>query len=445
VRHSYLAVLAAWACAACAAAEAEPRALELTLRRAVEIATSAEGNTRIQLAGEAVGQARSRAAQARAALLPNFDATVAQQSQTRNLAAFGLRIETPFPGVAIPRFVGPFNVFDARTTATQNLLDLSAIRRFQASRAALRGLEREQGAVAEQVAAQAAKAYLAAVRAQAEIDAVQANLALAEAVLRQARRLKDAGTGTGIEITRAGVQLANERQRLLVAENQLRRAYLQLLRVLNASLATRLSLSERLAYHPVDAELLAKAEELALAARPELQAQREREESARLAAAAVRWERIPSVAAFGDYGTIGTGADAALPTRTVGVAMKIPLFDGGRRDARRAEAASQFRQEQIRTHDLQEQIRLEVILAADALRSADEQVKVAAEGLKLAEAELAQSRRRYEAGVANSLEVTDAQTRLARARDNHISALFHHEAARIDFGQATGLLDRLLD
>jgi outer membrane protein TolC len=440
-----VAALLTLACAASAQTGAEPRTLELTLRRAVEIATSAEGNTRIQLAGEAAGQARSRSAQARAALLPNFDATVSQQSQTRNLAAFGLRLETPIPGVSIPRFVGPFSVFDARTTATQSLLDLSAIRRFHSSRAAVRGFERDQEAVSDQVAAQAAKAYLAAIRAQADMDAVQANIALAEAVLKQARNLKDAGTGTGIEITRAAVQLANERQRLLVAENQLRRARLQLLRVLNANLSTRVSLSERLAYHPVDAELLAQAEELALASRAELKAQREREESARLAAAAARWERIPSVAAFGDYGTIGTGVDATLPTRTVGVAMKIPLFDGGRRDARRSEAASQFRQEQIRTHDLQEQIRLEVILAADALRSADEQVKVAAEGLKLAEAELAQSRRRYEAGVTNSLEVTDAQTRLARARDNHVSALFNHEAARIDFGQATGLLDRLLD
>lgn len=443
--HSRLAVLLSLGYAACAQTGAELRTLELTLRRAVEIATSAEGNTRIQLAGEAVGQARARAAQARAALLPNFDATVSRQSQTRNLAAFGLRIETPLPGVSIPRFVGPFSVFDARTTATQSLLDLSTIRRFQSSRAAVRGVERDREAASDQVAAQAAKAYLSAVRAQADLDAVQANITLAEAVLKQARNLKGAGTGTGIEITRAGVQLANERQRLLVAENQLRRAHLQLLRVLNANLSTRLSLNERLAYHPVDAELLAKAETLALEARPELKAQREREESARLAAAATRWERIPSVAAFGDYGTMGTGADATLPTRTAGVAVKIPLFDGGRRDARRAEAASQFRQEQIRTHDLTEQIRMEVILAADALRSADEQVKVAAEGLKLAEAELAQSRRRYDAGVANSLEVTDAQTRLARARDNHISALFSHEAARIDFGQATGLLDRLLD
>jgi outer membrane protein len=85
-----------------------------------------------------------------------------------------------------------------------------------------------------------------------------------------------------------------------------------------------------------------------------------------------------------------------------------------------------------------------VQLALDSLRSAEEQVKVAQEGLTLSENELAQARRRYDAGVANSLEVTDAQTRLARARDNQISALFSYNQARIDLGQATGAIRRMI-
>jgi len=118
----------------------------------------------------------------------------------------------------------------------------------------------------------------------------------------------------------------------------------------------------------------------------------------------------------------------------------VPVFDGGRRGGRRAEAASQFRQEHIRTTELKEQVELEVRLALDALRSAEDQVKVSEEGLSLADDELAQARRRYEAGVANGLEVTDAQTRLARARDNRIAALFNYNQARLDLGQAMGTI-----
>ena len=87
----------------------------------------------------------------------------------------------------------------------------------------------------EQVAAQVARAYLAAVRADADVEAAKANVALSEAVLKQAENQKAAGTGTGIEITRARVQLANDRQRLLVAENTRRAAGLQLLRAHRAA------------------------------------------------------------------------------------------------------------------------------------------------------------------------------------------------------------------
>ncbi|MFN0171417.1 MAG: TolC family protein [Bryobacteraceae bacterium] len=430
---------------ATAVAGAQPPKLEISLKRAVEIATSANGNARIQLSAESLKQAEMRSGQAKAALLPNVDGSVSYQSLTRNLQAFGLNVQFPIPGFQIPAFVGPFNVFDARFTAAQSLLDMSAIRRFQASRGGIRSAREDQDAAADLVASLTAKAYLSALRARADIDVVRANIELASAVVKQAENLKAAGTGTGIEITRARVQLANERQRLIAAENDLRRAQLQLVRALNVDLGTDVELTDTLVYHPVDTETIGKALPLALETRPDFKAQLRREDTARLSASAVKYERLPSVAAFGDYGSIGTAVNHSLPTRAVGVAVKVPIFDGGRRDSRHGESASLHRQEQIRSRDLKEQIRLEVQLAVDGLRSADEQVKVAAEGLKLSESELAQARRRYDAGVANSLEVTDAQTRLARARDNHVVALYAHEAARIDFGHATGLLRRLID
>ena len=148
---------------------------------------------------------------------------------------------------------------------------------------------------------------------------------------------------------------------------------------------------------------------------------------------------------FGDYGSIGTSVNNAFATRTYGLSASVPIFDGGRRDARRAEAASQYRAEHIRTTDTEKQIALEIKIALDSLRSADEEVRVAREGLQLAEAELEQARRRYMNGVAPSLEVTQSQTELARARDNEVFALFHHVQARIDLGQATGTLRKEID
>jgi outer membrane protein TolC len=248
----------------------------------------------------------------------------------------------------------------------------------------------------------------------------------------------------GIETIRARVQLANEQQRLLAVTNRRRAAELQLLRAMGQRLDSHIELDGELAYIATDATTWEKAMQTALESRADYKAQLRKEDSMRLSASATTMERLPSVSAFADYGSIGTSAGNAIPTRTYGLSVRVPVFDGGRRDARRAESASQYREEQIRTHDLREQIELEIRLALDSLSSAEQQVKVAQEGLQLAEDELASARRRYVAGVASSMEVTDAQTRLERARDNRLTALFEHNLARLDLAQAQGTVQQII-
>ncbi|MGA3261957.1 MAG: TolC family protein [Bryobacteraceae bacterium] len=429
---------------ACAAdPAAEPAPVDLSLKRAVEVAISAQGNTNIQLSGEALKQAQSRALQARAALLPDLEGAFNDRSQTVNLAAEGLTsIHLPFPGFTFPSLVGPFSTVDARLSVQQSVFDFASIRRFQASKVGVSAATQELDSTAETVAAQVARAYLAAVRADADVETANANVTLSDAVLTQAENQKKAGTGTGIEVTRAKVQLANDRQHLLVAENARRSAHLELLRAMGTPLSTEVRLTDKLGYVPIDAVTLEQAKAQALQARPDLKAQQQREENARLSASAVKMERMPSLAAFGDYGSSGISLDNNMPTRTYGISLKVPIFDGGRRDARRGEAASLYRSEQVRTGDLKQQIELDVRLSLDGLRSAEDQVKVAKEGLELADSELTQARRRYDAGVANSLEVTDAQTRLERARDNETQALYNYNVARIDLAQAMGNMRR---
>lgn len=434
-------------CGTAAAQQVDGKVLSLSLKRAVQLAIAPEGNAQIQLAGESLKQAQSRSTQARAALLPDFESYLTYRNMTLNLRANGLQFNIPtLPGLSFsfPAIVGPFNVMDARLTGTENIFDFSSIRRFQASRSGIAAAQSDLATSEEQVAARVARAYLGAIRADADVETAHANVTLSKAVLDQAESQKKAGAGTGIEITRARVQLANDQQRLLVAENSRRSAHLQLLREMHFPLDIQLELTDKLGYVPMDEVTLEKARAEAIASRPDLQAQQQREATARLSASATKLERLPSISVFGDYGSIGSGLSNALPTRTYGATLKVPIFDGGRRDARRAEAASQYRAEQVRTGDLKEQIELDVRLALDAVHSAEEQVKVAADGLTLSENELAQARRRYEAGVAYSLEVTDAQTRLERARDNQTQALYNYNVARIDLEQAMGKIRNIV-
>lgn len=430
-------------CLASSLAVAQP--LPLSLKRAVAIATSPEGSTQIQLSGEALKQAELQSKEARSALLPDVEGAFSYESRTVNLAAQGITLtRVPFPGFGFPTFVGPFDTMDARLSGAQSILNLSSIRRYQASKAGVTAAKADSDSTGEQVAAVVARAYLAAVRADTDVDTAQANVTLSQAVLTQAENQKTAGTGTGIDVTRARVQLANDQQRLLVAQNDRRAAHLRLLRAMGVRLDTQVELTDQLQYVPVDAVTLEQARAQALRERPDYKAQQQRESNARLSESATSMERLPSLSLIGDYGSSGAGFSTVLPTRAYGISMKVPIFDGARRQARKAEAASQQRAEAVRTSDLRDQIELDVRLALDALSSAQDQVQVSRDGLDLAQNELEQARRRFQAGVTDSLEVTDAQTRLERARDNQTAALYNYNVARIDLAQAMGTVRRTI-
>ncbi|MEZ5354974.1 MAG: TolC family protein [Bryobacteraceae bacterium] len=420
-----------------------PEPIRLSLKQAVDLALAPDASARIDLANQLIEQSRTRANQARAALLPNVDATVAGQNFTRNLAAFGVR--SPVPGVAFPEIVGPLTVFDGRATLTQTVFDFAAITRWKAAKAAIDTARSEEEAARNDTAEQVARAYMATLRASAALDAARANLDLSEANAALAERRKNAGTATGIDVTRAQVQAANDRQRLLAATHVRRRAELVLLRAIGAGMEVAVvDLTDTLQYTPPDPVPVDEAIGVALDARADLRVQRRRQTAAALSYDAIRAERYPSIAAFADAGNIGLSLGETRFTRTLGLSLRVPLFDGGRRDARRAEASIAIRQEAIRERDIRRQIELEVRSAFEDLASAGGQVKVAEEGLTLANRELEQARRRFDAGVAPGIEPIDAQTRVARARANRDDALYLHNLAKIELAAATGTIRKVI-
>jgi len=416
--------------------------LQLSLARAVDIATSPEGSLKIALAEQSIVRAETQVLQAKSALLPTVDGTFQARNQTVNLRTFGFNFN--FPGFTFPNVVGPFTVVDTRPTARWTVLDFASLRRYRAVQANVDTSKADLEVTRTQVSDQVARAYLATLRADAALEAAQANVDLSNALVEQAQSLKDAGTGTGIEITRAQVQLANDNGRLIVVRNERNRAGLQLLRAMGLDLSMPVQLVDKLGYTPVNTAGVEAALQAARESRLELRAQKQRETVARMNTSAVEAERLPTVSTFGDYGGIGQPKLGLERTRTVGVTVSIPLFDGGRRNARRLETNSQLRAEQLRTRDLEQQVELEVRIALDSVRSADTQVTTAREGLALAQNEVEQAQRRYQAGVSIPLEVTDAQARLDRARDNQILALYSYNLARLDLAVATGHIQEFI-
>jgi outer membrane protein len=205
----------------------------------------------------------------------------------------------------------------------------------------------------------------------------------------------------------------------------------------------RLILTDELSLIPVAPQSPADALQAAQENRTELQAQLTRQKLASLSLSSVTSERVPSLSLNGDYGWIGLKPDEALATRSIGLMLSVPIFDGGQREGRISETRSRVRQESIRMKDVSDQITLEVRNALLTLDSSTQQVAVAEKGIELAMKELTFARDRFAAGLTTNIEVTNAQTSVARARDNQIEALFRFNASRINLARAKGELEQI--
>ncbi|HYR98414.1 MAG TPA: TolC family protein [Gemmatimonadales bacterium] len=393
----------------------------------------------VALASLRTTEADARVRQARAALLPSVSLGGAWVNRDFNSQALGI----PFP----PQFnlqnpVPPFNNYDGRVTVTQTLFDWSSVARVRAAAAQADGSRAERGVTVEGAASTAALAYLRAARGQAAVAARQADSALAAELVGLAQAQKAAGVSGAIDVTRARTQLVTAEGLLIVARNQMDRARIDVTRALGLDPATPLTLTDSLAPTLGAAEVPGErdaAVTAALAGRPDLGAELARGAAARRSGTAIRAERLPRVGVEADYGVNGPTGPSALSTRQVALQVTLPILDGLRREARAAEQDAVVRESQVRESDLRWQIAAEVDAALLDLRSAQAQQAVAAEQLRLAEDELAQSRERFKAGVAGNIEVINAQTNLIRARDTEIDARFAAATARISLARAAGV------
>ena len=413
-------------------ASGQPAAL--SFERAIQLAI--ENNLATLLAKERRNEALGVKQQSLAPLLPNVSAVAYQASLTENLAALGFP-----PGVipGFPSFVGPFKNFDARVLLTQTIFDLSAIRNYQAGRAGVRVAELQEGLAREQIASGTGLIYLEALRADRAVFDAQANVDLAQALLKQAQDQRNAGVATGVDVTRAQTRLAERQYSLAQAQTTLEQARLNLQRVVGLPLGGSLTLTDQLRFIEEPLPAVETAVTQAGQNRREVQVAEEQNRVSKLERQAASAEYLPSVEFVGDYGVSGiTPATSDLPTRRAAIQVNVPIFNGGFTRGRVTEAASRQRQTELQLSNIRGQVEEDVRLALVTLRTAAVQVHAADESVKLAERELEMSRDRFRAGVADNLEVVTAQTSLADARDNQVTALAQHNAARLNLAAALG-------
>jgi outer membrane protein len=406
----------------------------LTLAQAIDQAL--KNNLQAKLAEERTVESRAQRGIGLSALLPNVSGAAYQMNLTENLAAQGLGATT-FPG--IPAFIGPFNRFDARFEAVQSLFNLASIRRYRATRYGVRLAEEERRLAEQQVSTAAALTYVGVLEAGQSVAAAESNVQLAQRLLDLAVNQRNAGIATGLDVARAETRLASQQVQLAQAKTDLDTARLNLLRVIGSPLNAQLSPADAMRFEPQPPPEAGEAIRQALGDRLELFVASEQLRIAEAERGAAIGGWAPSVSAFGDYGSSGLKPNEVnLPTRSIGVRIDVPNFDGGRTRSEVQAATSRVRQAEMQLADFRVAVEKDVRQALDNLATREDQMRAAQKNLDLAQRELSLAQDRFQNGVADNIEVTSAQTALENARQMAVLSLAQFNIARLNLLSALG-------
>ena len=124
----------------------------------------------------------------------------------------------------------------------------------------------------------------------------------------------------------------------------------------------------------------------------------------------------------------------------------MPVFQGGETKGKVQQADADLQRREAELADLKAGVSFEIAAALLDLQTAAAAVEVAKSTSTLADDELQQAQDRFRAGIASSIELSQAQDSVASASDQLISSVYAHNMAKALLARAMGVVEsRLTD
>ena len=389
--------------------------------------------------GNSVAYARASRLESLSNLLPNIDVSASETVTQVNLAAYGLNIKLPAnSGLAFPTVVGPYQYSQLQGQLSQSLLNLVELRNYKSSKESERASTLSARDTRELVVLAVAGSYLQTLSDAARLVSQQAQVDNAQAIYTQAQVRKTAGTNARIDVMRSLVELQTQQQRLSSLRSDYVKQKITLARLIGLPMDRELTLTGTLNSPDTPVPDENGAVQKAFGTRWDLRASQSQVRAAEIALSAARAERYPSASVNGNYGAIGPTPNNSHGVFAVTGSVTLPVWQGGRTRADILAAEAVVRQRQAELADAQGRIESEVRSALEDLRTAMGQVGLAATNRTYAAETLTEARDRFEAGVATTVEVVQAQEQVSGAESDYIASLFSLNLAKLSVARATG-------
>ena len=245
------------------------------------------------------------------------------------------------------------------------------------------------------------------------------------------------------DLLKSQVQLADAKQNLVRTENSVLLALANFNTLLRFPLEEETRVEDILKYNPFG-DNLETCQTEALQKRPEIKETETQLEIARKNIQLVQSEYYPQVVLQGRYikqgdtPAVSGSLFAQADNWDVTAALKWTFWEWGRTHYLVQEKINQREQIKEALTQIKDLIRLEVKEAYLSLREAEKNIGVAEKTIEQAEENFRISQVRYREQIATSLEVLDAQTLLAQAKNNTYQALYAFNLAHSRLTRAMG-------
>lgn len=410
----------------------------LNLKEALHLAWKANPNLQVSRLEELI--ADEEAVRARSRFFPQLKAEL---NQTLYDNPTQVKVMLPgSPGVSFP--TTNKNFWTSRVVVDQTIFDFwGRSSRYQAAILGQTISRLDTCQVRDNIFLVVCQGYFRVLRAEKMVSVAQQEVNLLKEQLKDATNLYEFGVATYNDVLQAEVALADARQRLITAENDVTNAKAALNKIMGLPIATPISLAEEkeLTAPPLELE---QAAEMALKQRSDLKAAGTRVEQGEKVVTQVQAQHFPRFYAQAGhfwqenrYWVNDTQWFAIL-------GMQWSLFTGLDTRAQVRQAKERLEQLKVKRQDLSEQVRLEVQNAYLGVKETAERLRVTEKAVAQAEENLRLNQERYREQVGTATEVLDALTLLTKSRVNFFNARYDHQLAKAQLLWAVGGINELL-
>ncbi len=295
------------------------------------------------------------------------------------------------------------------------------------------------------VVLQVHQAYYALLRTKRNLEVASKDVNYNTELLRQVETMYELGNRARVDVLRQKSALAQAHQRLIAAENGVKKARAELNYQMGASPTLPIEVVDDLELVPQEVSFNASLER-AFSAHPTLRQASLGVTAAQAGVEAAGAARYPSMSFSGNYSWRGdsyldfTDAFSSDYTWSVGVGFYLNIFDGMRTrlNLQRANVDLMGAEKEVEAAELSvvrdvHRAVLDLQEAEEVLQTARRAVDFALEALRLAE-------ERYRIGSGTQLEVNASQFDIINARYQEVQALFNLKVARASLDYSMGLL-----